>query len=488
MQATDFLQLRAAIARLEASASSSTTGEDRPLPEEIFAPEHHVGALDSSTTIVLGARGTGKSFWAGVLANDDTRLAAAAAYPHIGLENLLVRLGFTGQDGDGSVSRATIDAQVEEGRERQRGVLLWRCALLRAVRAALDPQAPLLKIGALMGEFADPEEWEQAMEDADAALSSSSRRVLVVFDALDSLAVEWGRLRDLTDALLEVAWSIRGYRSVRAKLFLRPDQMQDLGLRFVELPKMSSGATKLLWTRTNLYGMFFSRIATDKEPQTRTAFRTTLEECSVEFPPDNLVGLGRWRLSHDATLQARVFTKLAGLYMGRSNKKGRTYDWPLNHLADGFGEVTPRSFLTLLRAAAETPPFTEVQSITAEGIRNGLREASKVRLEQLDTEFKWIKRVLAPLARLQVPCTGSTIIDRWNETGTVEAVMKRAAVKEFLPPVDDRAEQPSDYQLIERLTRMGVLIRRPDGRFDMPDLFRVAARLLKKGGVTPGQT
>ena len=40
-------------------------------------------------------------------------------------------------------------------------------------------------------------------------------------------------------------------------------------------------------------------------------------------------------------------------------------------------------------------------------------------------------------------------------------------------------------QLIERLIRMGVLTRRADGRYDMPDLFRVAARLLKKGGVAP---
>ena len=30
------------------------------------------------------------------------------------------------------------------------------------------------------------------------------------------------------------------------------------------------------------------------------------------------------------------------------------------------------------------------------------------------------------------------------------------------------------------------IILRSDGRYDMPDLFRVAARLLKKGGVSPG--
>jgi hypothetical protein len=261
--------------------------------------------------------------------------------------------------------------------------------------------------------------------------------------------------------------------------------MQDLGLRFVELPKMISGATRLIWAPTNLYGMFFSRLATDRGPGTREGLAQLLGNSQVPPPPETLVGIRRWQLSQDKGAQARVFTKIAGHYMGRSHKKGRTYDWPLNHLADGHGEVTPRSFLTLLRAAAETPPFVESQAITAEGIRNGLREASKVRLEQLDTEFKWIKRVLAPLARLQVPCTQSTIIERWNETETVEAVMKRAAAREFLPPFESTADQSDDVKLIERLTRMGVLTQRSDGRYDMPDLFRVAARLLRKGGVAP---
>ena len=337
----------------------------------------------------------------------------------------------------------------------------------------------------MMTDYADPEEWEEAMRRADTNLSESGRKVVVIFDALDSLAVDWSRLRELIDALLEVAWSIGGYRSVRAKLFLRPDQIEDLGLRFVELPKMISGSTKLRWTSTNLYGMFFARLATDRDSATKRAFIELLQSCSVPLPPESLVGIHRWTLSQDKVSQARVFSRLAGEYMGRSNKKGRTYDWPLNHLADGHGEVTPRSFMTLMRMAALSPPFLDGQAITAEGIRSGLRSASKVRLEQLDTEFKWIKRVLAPLARLQVPCTVAVIIERWKESDTVEAVMRRAAAREFLPPFEPSPQQSNDEQLIERLARGGVLTRRGDGRYDMPDLFRVAARLLRKGGVAP---
>ena len=40
-------------------------------------------------------------------------------------------------------------------------------------------------------------------------------------------------------------------------------------------------------------------------------------------------------------------------------------------------------------------------------------------------------------------------------------------------------------ELIESMRRIGVVEKRPDGRINMPDIFRVAARNLKMGGVPP---
>jgi len=337
----------------------------------------------------------------------------------------------------------------------------------------------------MMKKYSDPEEWEADCGIADKGLSNTGRKVVVIFDALDGIALDWERLRHLTDVLLEVAWSIRGYRSLRPKLFLRPDQMRDLGLRFVELPKLVAGATNLRWSGVDLYGMFFARLGAIRNQRAQGSFAQLLEEESIAAPPKTLKRLRNWPLANDRHVQARIFTRLAGAYMGRGYKKGRTYDWPVNHLADGHGEVTPRSFLTLMIEAARHQHAPVDQAMSAEGIRHGLREASKVRVNQLDPEFRWIKRVLVPLARLQVPCTASQITMRWEETETIQAVMKRAKRREFLPPFDPGAEgQPYDH-LRETLVRIGVLILRADGRFDIPDLFRVAARLLKKGGVAP---
>ena len=86
--------------------------------------------------------------------------------------------------------------------------------------------------------------------------------------------------------------------------------------------------------------------------------------------------------------------RLAGLYKGTTNKKGATYDWPYNHLGDAEGKVTPRSFIKLFVEAAKYGQAPAQQVISAEGIRHGLREASKVRVDQLRAEYAWIKRAL----------------------------------------------------------------------------------------------
>jgi hypothetical protein len=480
MSTINFVGIRHDLASLDASGSHTASGEARPRVDEILAPEQHAGALDPNVVIVLGSRGAGKTFWAGVLGNDDTRKVAGEAYPQLQLGKVAVRFGFTGLNNDGSVSRAVIDSQVPEGEEGTRGLLLWRCVVLRALKFASEANFKSVSIQDLMKEYADPEKWEHECARCDRDLSQHARKVVVVFDALDGLATRWERLRNLIDALLEVAWTTRGYRAVRVKLFLRPDQLRDLGLRFVELPKLQAGATNLNWSGTDLYGMLFARIGA------KEAFTSLVTAEHLATMPSSPRSLRAWPLVNDKQVQARVFTQMAGMYMGRGKKKGSTYDWPLNHLADGHGEVTPRSFLTLMIQAARHPQAPQDLALSAEGIRHGLREASKVRVNQLALEFPWIARALVPLARMQVPCQSAHISERWTATDTIEAITKAAYERDFLPPFEPSTEGDSYVKLIQMLIRIGVLAVRNDGRYDMPDLFRVAAKLLKKGGVTPG--
>jgi len=474
-------QLRESLTSFDASVSHSVIGHDRPQVAEIYAPEHHAGALDPHVPLVRGARGSGKSFWAGVLGNKETLAAAAKEYPRLGLENLEVKFGFIGQEGGGSISRETIDALVPEGEENKCAMLLWRAVVMRAVQAALNPQESPPRAKQLFEKYRDPEDWEEECQRLDVLLLQKKRTALILFDALDALAYEHDRLRKLLDALLQVAWSMRSYQAIRLKLFLRDDQVSRLGLRFVELPKLIAGATRLYWRGTDLYGMLYARLASYQNGQ--LPLDQLLKEASL---PPTSKALGRGRiLFNDKAAQAQLFTRLAGQYMGKTHKRGKTYDWPLNHLSDGHNEVTPRSFLALMIHAAKHLPPPENTVIAAEGIRHGLREASKIRVEQLALEFPWIRRVLAPLARLQVPCTADRIKERWAETETQQAIRKLQELQHFMLPFTSSDEDDAGNELLETLKMIGVLMERDDGRYDMPDLFRVAARLLKKGGVSP---
>ncbi len=473
--------LRRILASLNPSASHTVIGQDRPQVAEIFAPESHAGALDPNVSIVLGARGSGKSFWAGVLGSQETRLAAASVFPRLGLEKMEVQFGFIGQEGEGSVSRDTIDSQMPEGLEQQKAKLLWRAVVLRSVLRSIGLERKLKQI---MDEYLDPEEWEEECHKRDNELFQKNRSVLVVFDALDSLAEQQDRLQRMLDALLQVAWSMRSYRAIRVKLFLRDDQILWIKSRFAELPKLIAGATRLTWRGTDLYGMLYERLSSQEEG--RKALNELLQEANLPVLKTTSPGPRKgWLLSYDRTAQAKLFTLLAGPFMGKNHKRGKTYDWPLNHLSDGHNEVTPRSFLALMINAAKSNSPPEPMVLSAEGIRHGLREASKIRVEQLALEFPWIRRVLAPLARLQVPCESWQILERWEETQTYIAVIRLDKQKSFMLPFSSSDDEERGEELLIRLKEIGVLTERSDGRYDMPDLFRVAARLLKKGGVAP---
>lgn len=484
----DINAIRNAIAHFDPSASTTIVGADKAKLRDVFAPTAHSKALDPATTLVLGARGAGKSFWASVLFNDDTRELASGLYPRLGLDKLQVMIGFAGV-GRAGVRKSVIDELVPPGNEKSSADRFWQAVL---IGAALDVTEPDQKHAPkhMLKRFADPEDWADEMAKVDDHLSDRGETLLIVFDALDAISEDWGRLSGLIDALMRSVWELRGFNAIRAKLFMRPDQLSELTLRFVELPKLRSGAAKLGWRQEDLYGLMFARLAFDEEGG--EAFGSFLRSLGLGKLPEKQEELRTWKLSNNEIEQQKLFEAMAGSFMGAGPRKGKTFDWPYNHLADGLGDVTPRSFLILMQNAAERSQSRDAVALVLlpQTIRDGLREASKVRIEQLNTEYPWIKRVLQPLAGLRVPAEPQVFFDAWAENATVEAAVEIARRENALPPVMIGSSLNSDLSdrepdLADRLTKMGVLTSRADGRYDMPDLFRIGAALLKKGGVTP---
>ena len=480
MQTVNFANIRRLLTNLPTDHDAD--GEHRPAVGDVFAPEQHASALAPSTLIVVGARGAGKSFWAGVLGQSDTRELAAEVYPRLGLDRVTVVFGYNGFDTGTAVTRRTAEARTQDG-GHDAALTFWQAVLLRSSLGAINDAEAEESIATFIDKYKDPEEFEARLRYVDRVLDTDNKTCLVLFDALDTLSREWAQLTKLTDALFEACWMLRARRRIRAKVFIRPDQLNDERLKFVELPKLRSGRVDLDWSRNDLYGLLFTRLAEAEQEVHGSDFETLCREAGYPVPKTNAKRIREWELAWSQDAQMRVFDRLAGRYMGKSATKGATYPWTYKHLADGRDVVTPRSFLKLFVEAARHMPSAPNQALTAEGIRQGLREASKTRVEQLALEYPWIKRALAPLAGLKVPCQSVEIHEAWVESNTVAVITRAAKSEGFLPPYQKSSASGAEEHLEAAMARIGVLSYRSDGRADMPDLFRIAARMLKLGGV-----
>lgn len=478
-----FSSLRTAIATIPADLSNDAVGSYAPKLEDIFAPEMHATALDPSIPIVIGSRGAGKSFWAGVLGQTATRQAASIAYPRLGLDRLSVAFGFTGAvGGPYGISVEQLTEFVAEDASLSRAKAFWWATILVAAARAAG-QTP--RLSELMDTAHNSEQREDLIANHEKRLRNSEQILLVVYDALDTISSEWPRRRLLTEAFFEVVWGMRAYNSIKLKVFMRPDQIDDDSLRFVEIPKLRTGAVRLAWSGTDLYGLLFARLALSHESS--DAFKQLLSQLAIPVADREEILKRKWRLATDAKKQAEAMSLLSGSFMAQGPhgyKKGKTYDWPIKHLGDAFQEVTPRSFLGLIIGAAKRGAPPGDRAITADGIRHGLREASKTRVDQLHLEFPWIKGVLAPLSGLLLPQNEEEVFKVWRFAKTVETIVSDASNRRYLPPFNVEGQQ-NERHLFEALCRIGVMFRRKDERVDMPDLFRVAAKLLKKGGTAP---
>ena len=149
--------------------------------------------------------------------------------------------------------------------------------------------------------------------------------------------------------------------------------------RFVELPKLRSGRVELDWRQIDLYGLLFWRLSnlSGSLPTAAESFRQLVEEAGIATPTDDVERRRNWPLISDREAQNKVTNLIAGLYMGKTNKKGGTYDWPYKHLGDASGKVTPRSFIKLFVEASKYGQAPAGQVISAEGIRHGLRRGFK---------------------------------------------------------------------------------------------------------------
>src|SRR5208337_783866 len=150
----------------------------------------------------------------------------------------------------------------------------------------------------------------------DDNLARRGRTLLITFDALDTIAKTWHRSSRLIDALFEVIWALRVRRSIRTKIFIRPEQLNDNALRFVELPKLRSGRVELEWNQLDLYGLLYWRLSETSEPIAVRSFQELALEAGAAVPKDIAQKRRSWLLLNNRGPQEKIMISLAGRYMG----------------------------------------------------------------------------------------------------------------------------------------------------------------------------
>jgi hypothetical protein len=337
-----------------------------------------------------------------------------------------------------------------------------------------------------------PEEYDELLYKADDRLKNAGKVRLILFDALDRLADDWQHIRPLVRSLFQVALDLRACRAIRTKLFVRPDMIEDHDIiTFPDSSKLLATKVPLTWQRSDLYALLFQCLS--NAPDERgMAFRN---HCREEF------GLGweqdfesqAWivpnRLRSDEEKQKEVFHAITGPTMGggsSGHKRGFPYTWLPNHLLDGRGQVSPRSFCAALRHAVMNPIPDEWDfPLNYRAIQAGVREASRIRVDEITREdYPWVQKLMEALSkRVIVPCGAEEIFSLWQKEGAIDNL--RNLVGEDLIKLPPQHLDQGPEGILKDLEAMGLILRLRDGRIQMPDVYRIGFGLGRKGGVKP---
>lgn len=170
----------------------------------------------------------------------------------------------------------------------------------------------------------------------------------------------------------------------------------------------------------------------------------------------------------------------------------------MQHLADARGETTPRGFLTALRATAQFERVSLEHAIDYRGIQHGVAEASENRVDDLLQDYWWIDIVKEPLAGLETPLDRDRLFLAWRKGRTAASVKSSARRRGLLPVFlalrsltstlsrELAVELSSDEAaILQSLKLIGVVEIRANGKVNFPDIFRVAFKMKRRGGVPP---
>jgi len=454
-----------------------------------YVPPSHAQALDIDNPIVEGIRGAGKSFWWAALHSERHRRFVASAFPEARIgKNILTSQGFGSSSKPRSYPGKDAIAKLS-GKYAPRH--LWRAIIATQIDVPLPyPQTGTSWDKKVIWVKEHPEEYDDLLYQQDDELAKQKKIRLVLFDALDRLADDWSAIRPLARSLFQAALDFRGYRNIRLKIFVRPDMLEDRDiLGFPDASKLLARKITLEWRRADLYALLFQCLGNAKSGG--DAFRS---HCLKEFylnwshDEDNNAWVLPKDLRMEEGIQKEIFHAITGPAMASgpsAHKRGFPYTWLVNHLMDGRNQVSPRSFCAALRVASQQDTLKAWEyALDYKAIQTGVQEASRIRVNEMTLEdYPWIETVMNPLkSKITVPCLERDIISIWKENEIIR-LLHRSMKKGVKLPPQHFDEGPKG--ILKDLEALGVIQFLGGDRIQMPDVYRIAFSLGRRGGVKP---
>jgi len=470
-------------------SNDQTAAEPTRNPQFTYVPPSHARALDPENTIVEGMRGAGKSHWWAVLNSEEHRKYLESVFPETRItHNLKISQGYgVGLRPKDAPGKDTFAKLVEKYDPRH----IWQAVI--AVHVGFPEPFPNMpgKWEVMVNWVKEnPEDFDNLLDDADLQLANESQTCLILFDGLDRLANDWLSIRPLARSLFQLALDLRASRAIRLKLFVRSDMLEDSGiLAFPDSSKLLARKVPLTWRRVDLFALLFQCLANaDTQGE---VFRFQCERLFGQNWTQE-ANTNTWLLPQsmrtDEGLQREIFHAITGYWMGKGPKRGAPYTWLPNHLIDGRDQVSPRSFTAALRYAVENDqPHTDIWpwALHYKAISAGVQEASRIRVDEITREdYPWVEALMQPLrSNITVPCDPKEIIQLWKNDKTLDNLQTRCEQGEVrLPPPHIKE---GEQGMLTDLEDLGVIQRLTDKRIQMPDVYRIAFGLGRKGGVKP---
>lgn len=466
---------------------------------DVYIPSTHLQALDPQRMVVEGMRGSGKSFWTGVLTNPEFRKELGAQDIGVDLKQALQSIqqshsialdagtqGTKFPKSDGLKQLLALPGVKAE--------TIWMVAILRLfpVDAELGMPVSTDKYDAWTVPVAwaglNPARVSNGLAFLDQQLAQSRQTALVVIDAIDRASNDLSDVSAMGAGLLRVLLELRFAKGLRIKAFFREDVLSRASPSVVDGSKLLNNKVVLQWNQSELYGLAFYRMA-----QHSPAFKEQFRQITGYSWKQDRAQRYVCDQARKPEIQKLFWRALVGDYMGKAATKGHSYPYIFNHLSDGLGRVAPRIFLVALREALNSTNSQYAEKpyvIYPEAIKDGVRRASSDRVEELKTEYLWIDPALNCIRaeKETVPIDWAILERIWQANdaavlGEIEDMRDKA----LIPWRSDAGNAAKIESLRNTLDQIGVIKSRMKGdceRIEIPDIYRLAYKIGRKGGIS----